>query len=158
MGKTPGHADDQPGAWLRRELSKRGYDLRYGGQSQFARDAGIHVSIVNRVINKGQGVELDVLRRIGRALNYNLGEMLILSGQAERDELPVRPPEGLEDAPPPEPDTNPYTDPIERQLWEVTGLDEGDRHMLVRVFRAVRQNGAVEERPAAEVWQIRRPS
>jgi transcriptional regulator with XRE-family HTH domain len=140
VGKTPG----QLGDWLRRELTSRGYNLLHGGQSQFAREAGIHVSIVNRVINKGQGVENDVLRRIGAALGYSFGDMLVVSGQATRDELPVRPPEELEDVPPPEEDSNPYTDPNERAIWNLD-LPESLRRQIIKYLRVLIQMEAEED-------------
>ncbi|MFI6793615.1 hypothetical protein ACIBG4_40425 [Nonomuraea sp. NPDC050383] len=157
VGKTAG----QLGAWLRRELTRRGYDLAKGGQSQFAREADVHVSIINRVLNKGQGVEIDVLRRIGKPLGYNVGEMLVLAGSAERDELPIRPSEELENAPQPEPepDTNPYSDPYERQIWEMDGLSPFVREsLIVALHSAVRFEQQKDERPDAEVRQFRRPS
>ncbi|MCP2350680.1 hypothetical protein [Nonomuraea roseoviolacea] len=157
VGKMAG----QLGAWLRQELTRRGYDLAKGGQSQFAREADVHVSIINRVVNKGQGVEIDVLRRIGRALGFNVGEMLVLAGQVERDELPVRPPEELEEAshPEPAPDTNPYSDPYERQVWEMEELSEFVRRsMIVAMQSAIRMEEEEDKRPNADVRQFRRPS
>lgn len=97
------------------------------------------VSSVNRVLKKGAGVENAILRRIGKALGYSFGEMLVLSGQAERDELPVRPPEMLEEAPPPEPDTNPFSDPYERQIWEWDKLSEDVRRYLIITLRTALQ-------------------
>ena len=155
VGKSAG----QPGDWLRQELTRRGYDPKYGGQSQFARAAGMHVSIVNRAL-QGKGVTLDVLRRMGRALGYNLGDMLVLSGMAEREELPVRPPEELEDAPSPEPDESPYTDERERQIW-AWNLPQDVREQVVLVLRALIQHREEkDERPDAEVHDLRsrRPS
>lgn len=147
----------QPGDWLRQELIKRNYDPRHGGQSQFARAADMHVSIINRAL-QGKGVTLDVLRRMGKALGYGLGEMLVLSGQADRDELPVRPPQDLEDAPSPEPDTNPYTDPQERQIWEIAGLDDGLKRQLIGFLVVMRGAEDEAETPAASVTRLRRPS
>ncbi|MFB4275820.1 hypothetical protein ACBJ59_11045 [Nonomuraea sp. MTCD27] len=151
MGKTAG----QPGDWLRQELTRRGYDLRYGGQSQFAREADMHVSIVNRAL-QGKGVTLDVLRRMGKALGYNVGEMLVISGQVERDELPIRPPEELEDTPSPEPDTNPYTDPQERQIWAIDGLSDDLKRMLITFLKTMRADVGADEEPAARVTELRR--
>jgi hypothetical protein len=151
VGKTAG----QLGVWLRQELIRRGYDLQRGGQSRFARESDIHVSIINRVINRGQGVETDVLRRIGAALGYNLGEMLVLAGIAERSELPVRSPQEVEEAPPAEPDTNPYTDRYERQIWEMDGLSESVRWQVIRYLRfAIEGEHQKDARPDASVHQI----
>lgn len=157
VGKTPGQTEDQPGDWLRREMLRRGYDPRYGGQSQFARDSDTHVSIINRAL-KGTPVSLDVLRRMGKAFGRSLGDMLVLSGTATRDELPARPPEELEDAPPPEPDTNPYDDPAERHIWDIPELDDDLKRIMIRFLRTMRASDPAEEQPAAEVRQLRRPS
>lgn len=86
VGKTPGRL----GVWLRRELTERGYDLQRGGQSQFARKADIHVSIISRVLNEDRGLEIDPLRRVGRALGYTLGEMLVHASAASAAELRLR--------------------------------------------------------------------
>lgn len=86
VSKSPG----QFGLWLREELTRRGYQER-GGLSQFARKAGVHLSIISRVVNEGRAPEIDALRRIGKALGYSLGEMLIFAGIATAEELPVRP-------------------------------------------------------------------
>jgi transcriptional regulator with XRE-family HTH domain len=148
VGKTPGRL----GVWLRSELTKRRYDLERGGQSRFAREADIHPSMVNRILSEDRGAEVDVLRRIGKALGYNLGEMLLHAGMAERDELPPRSADELTAT-----SDNPYTDPQERAIWQVSGLDEDTRRMLIRLVRTIRSED-VDERPSAEVRQLRRPS
>lgn len=148
VGKTAG----QLGVWLRDELTQRGYDLARGGQSRFARETGIHVSVLNRVLNGDRGVEIDALRRMGGALGYSLGEMLIHAGLAERGELPVRPPEDMPAAPQ-------YADLQEQQIWEIEGLAALERRMLINFLRALRAEEAAEdERPSASVQQLRRPS
>ena len=86
VGKTP----VQFGDWLRRELTSRDYDPQRGGQSKFAREAGIDVSIINRVLRTERVPEVDALRRIGAALGYSLGEMLVFANLATSEELPVR--------------------------------------------------------------------
>lgn len=152
VGKNAG----QPGDWLRQELTRRGYDLRYGGQSQFARDADMHVSIINRAL-KGTPVSLDVLRRMGRPLGYSLGDMLVLSGTATRDELPARPREALEDAPEPELDDSPFIDPHERQIWAWDDLPESARRQVIIALRSVIKFQEEEDRrPDADVHPIRR--
>lgn len=118
----------------------------------------MHVSIINRAL-QGNSVSLDVLRRMGKALGLNLGEMLVLSGTAERDELPPRPPEDLEDAPPPEPDPSPYVDPHERQVWEWGDLSELVRRQVIIALRsAIQFEEEEDERPDADVRPLRRPS
>lgn len=149
VGKTPGRL----GVWLHEELTKRGYDLKFRGQSQFAREAGIAASIVNRILNEDRGAENDILRKIGRALGYSFGEMLLFSGQAERDELFIRSPEDLKAT-----SDNPYTDDTERQIWTLSGLNDGDKKMLIRLVRTIRSEDDVDEQPAAQVHQLRKPS
>ena len=150
VGKTPGRL----GSWLHDELTKRGYDLKFRGQSQFAREAGIAASIVNRILNEDRGAENEILRKIGRALGYSLGEMLIFSGQAERDELFVRSPDELQAT-----SDNPYTDPQERQIWQIAGLSDEAKRLLIGLVRTMRSEGSVEdEKPGATVHQLRRPS
>lgn len=130
---------------------KRGYDLAKGGQSRFAREAGIAPSIVNRVLNEERGAEVDVLRRMGKALGYNVGEMLVFAGMVERDELPVRSSEDLEAV-----SDNPYVDPNERQIWQIRGLSEFIRRQLIYVVRAgIKSEADEHSRPSADVHQIR---
>lgn len=158
MGKTAGQNDDQPGGWLRRELIKRRYDLQYGGQSQFARDAGMHVSIINRAL-KGNAVSVDVLRRMGKVLKLSLADMMVLSGMAERDELFARPPGELEEAPLPEPDTSRYKDPHERQIWAWDDLPEDVREQVIIALRAsIQHREEKDDRPDADVRPLRRHS
>ena len=148
VGKTAG----QLGAWLREELTRRDYDLQRGGQSRFARETDVHVSVLNRVLNEGRGVEIDALRRIGNALGYSLGEMLIFAGLADRDELPVRSLDEMPSAPQ-------YADSQEQQVWEINGLTAQERRMLINFLRALRSEDEVEDaRPSASVQQLRRPS
>jgi hypothetical protein len=136
------------GVWLRQELTRRGYDLAKGGQSKFAREADIHPSMVNR------GAEIDVLRRMGRALGYTLGEMLINAGLADHDELPARSPDELQASA-----DNPYTDPRERQIWAWRELPERVRRQIILVLRAAVQSEAEEDRrPDADVKQFRKSS
>lgn len=85
MGKVPG----QFGLWLRDELTQRGFNER-GGATRFAREAGVDVSIVSRVLNEGRAPQIEALRSFGRVLGYTLGEMLVFAGVATADELPVR--------------------------------------------------------------------
>ncbi|MFI7468215.1 hypothetical protein [Nonomuraea sp. NPDC049646] len=150
VGKTPGRL----GRWLHDELTKRGYDLKFRGQSQFAREAGIAASIVNRILNEDRGAENEILRKIGRALGYTLGEMLIFSGQAEREELSVRSPDDLQAE-----SDNPYTDVTERQIWALTGLEDEHKKMLIRLVRTIRSEDDAEDgQSGSTVRQLRRPS
>lgn len=132
------NASGQLGTWLRQEMLKRGYDPRRGGQSRLAREAGVAASSINRALNQGYGVENDVLRRLGKALGYSFGEMLVFAGEASREELPVRPPEELvpEEPLPSVPDDNPFTHPHERQIWEWEDLPEVVRKHVIVSLRA----------------------
>jgi transcriptional regulator with XRE-family HTH domain len=150
VGKTPGRL----GVWLHEELTKRGYDLKFRGQSQFAREAGVAASIVNRILNEDRGAENSILKKIGQALGYSFGEMLLFSGQAERDDLFVRPPDELQAT-----SDNPYTDGTERQIWMLPGLEDGDKKMFIRLVRTIRsEGGAEDEKQGAKVHQLRKPS
>ncbi|WP_214103159.1 helix-turn-helix domain-containing protein [Acrocarpospora catenulata] len=86
MGNNAG----QFGAWLREQLTERGYLLERGGQTRFATEAGIGVSVLSRTLSGDRVPEIDALRGIGRVLGYGLGEMLVIAGVATADELPVR--------------------------------------------------------------------
>ncbi|MFC4122092.1 hypothetical protein [Nonomuraea zeae] len=109
------------------------------------------MSVLNRVLNEGRGVEIDGLRRMGKALGYSLGEMLIFAGQAEPDELPARPLEP--------PQTTPqYANPQEQKIWEIEGIEDGHKKTLIRMLRALRADDDADERPAARVTELRRPS
>ena len=74
------------GDWLRRELSRRGL-LEHGELSRLARDADLKLSVLSRAIDEGRPPEGDTLRRIGKVLGYSLGDMLVLAGIAEPEEL-----------------------------------------------------------------------
>lgn len=85
MSKPPG----QFAEWLREKLAERGY-LERGGQTAFARQAGIHLSILSRALNEDRVPEIEALRAMGRVLGYTLGEMMIAAGVAGPEEMPTR--------------------------------------------------------------------
>nr|SAP16304.1 hypothetical protein BN4615_P10967 [Nonomuraea gerenzanensis] len=147
MGKTPGRL----GLWLREELTQRGYNLEFRGQSRFAQEAGVAASIINRILHEDRGATNDVLRRIGKALGYTLGEVLELSGLATREDLALRPRDELQamaDAP--------YTDPHERQIWAWTDLPEDVREQVVIALRATLMHREQKsDRSDADVHPIR---
>lgn len=154
VSKTPG----QLGLWLRRELTNRGYDLQRGGQSKFARETGVHVSILSRVLNEDRGVEIDALRRMGAKLGYSLGEMLVFAGLATVDELPARTTKQIETAQP-TPKLEPaYEDDSEQHLWETPGLSASQRRQLIGHMQAMRraEESPGREQPQAEVRELRR--
>lgn len=131
------------GEWLRQELTRRGYDLRYGGQSQFSRDAGIHVSIVSRAL-KGVPVSLDVLRRMADPLGYTLGDMLILSGTASRGELTFSLPEEVPSGgsqPVTAADLDAMADRVERQVTDATAATLAKLDAVLAALQARDVNG-----------------
>lgn len=80
--------------WLRKEMRRRGWEpdgTRSGGRTALAAQSGVHISVISRALNEGRTPDLDSLRLLGQAFGYNLGEMLVFAGRAERDELPVSP-------------------------------------------------------------------
>lgn len=166
-------SNDQPdklSQWLRAELERHGYDLhgpRAGGMTAFARDVGITLGSVSRIL-KGEKrtPELDTLRKIGKIFGYSLGEMLIFAGMAAEDELPVRPAERQEaERPSPRPR---YEDAAEQRIWEIPEIPETMREQLVVMLRAMRAAATLptsprashEKRslPAAEVRELRQRS
>ncbi|NUR83274.1 MAG: helix-turn-helix transcriptional regulator, partial [Nonomuraea sp.] len=68
--------------WLKTELAARGFH-EWGGMSAFARQCGVHASVVSRALNGRAVPEIDVLRRFGHVLGRTLGEMLVAAGVAE---------------------------------------------------------------------------
>lgn len=77
------------GTWLREEMIKRGYELegpRPGGRSRLAKEAGVDLSIVSRILNENRVPEIKALRAIGTTLGYSLGEMMMHAGIAGPDE------------------------------------------------------------------------
>lgn len=76
--------------WLSEEMPRKGYPLegpRAGGITRLADDAGISRAAMSRIVN-GQGEPSpDSLRRIGKVLGYNLGQMMIFAGLASEEEI-----------------------------------------------------------------------
>jgi transcriptional regulator with XRE-family HTH domain len=131
VSKTPA----QFGAWLRSQLDAAGFTER-GGLSDFGRKSGVSVSNLSRIINDDRIPEIEVLRRIGRALGYSLGEMMVVAGVATEDELPVRPAADREAAPvKPKPL---YDDPGLQRLWEIEELPETERIHAITLIEALR--------------------
>lgn len=156
VGKTPGQPQEknpgQLGRWLRDELEKRGYDLSRG-QSAFAREVGVVPSIINRILNEDRTAEIDILRRIGRPLGYSVVEMLIFAGLIERGEATVRSSEQLQVV-----SDNPYRDPQERAIWEIDGIDDELKHIMIRFMRTMRERDRKADEAPSTVTELRRPS
>lgn len=87
-----GTEEDKPfGVWLRREMQRRGYDLegpRAGGRTRLAKETGLSLSIISRILNDNRVPEIKALRSIGATLGYPLSEMLIHAGIITTDDLP----------------------------------------------------------------------
>jgi transcriptional regulator with XRE-family HTH domain len=84
-------ADDTAfGAWLRREMPRRGYPLegpRAGGKSRLADDARISRASMSRLVDGSSDPSLDALRKIGAVFRIPLGEMLVHADMAEPGEI-----------------------------------------------------------------------
>lgn len=76
-------------AWIREQLTARGYDLglRGGGQRRFADKSGISAATVSRML-RGQGAtDTRVLGMLAEALGVPLGEVLVRAGVLSPSEL-----------------------------------------------------------------------
>lgn len=84
-------ADDTAfGAWLRREMPRRGYPLeghRAGGKSRLADDADLSRASMSRIVDGLAEPSLDTLRKIGGVFGIPLGEMLVHANMAEPGEV-----------------------------------------------------------------------
>lgn len=146
-----GTEKDKPlfGAWLRREMERRGYETegpRAGGRTRLASETGISLSVISRILIDNRIPEIKALRAIGELFGYSLGEMLVYAGLADSDELstsvivgPATSPSG--DAPtvdiPPEVDLESAPD-WERHLWLTPGLTLHERRMAILFLRLSR--------------------
>ncbi|MFF3665377.1 helix-turn-helix domain-containing protein [Microtetraspora malaysiensis] len=143
MGKSADQEPDTPfGKWLRAEFDRRGYGER-GGQTRFAKESGVHISVIYRLVaGQGRTPELDVLRRIGRTLGYTLAEMLVAADLAASDELSFPDRSGEETTPLQAPKAPPrYDNPAMQHIWEIPDddLDDDQRGALVQMYRAIRR-------------------
>lgn len=89
--KSPNVADQESfGAWLRREMTARGYDVdspRGGGRTTLAAESGVSISIISRILTGERAAEVDTLRKIGRVLGYDIIQMMIHAGLIEYTEV-----------------------------------------------------------------------
>lgn len=89
-----GTEKDRPfGVWLRREMQQRGYELegpRAGGRTRLARETGLSLSIISRILNENRVPEVKALRTIGAALGISITEMLVHAGVLNTDDLPAQ--------------------------------------------------------------------
>lgn len=112
-------------AWLRDQLTVRGYNLsaRGGGQRRFAKDSGITPSTVSRVLSGEGSTDTRTLERIATALNLSLAEVMVRAGvltpadlQAVTHRDPTRPPMTPDEAA----DELGITDPHARRVFTAT--------------------------------------
>lgn len=76
-------------AWLRDQLTVRGYDLglRGGGQRQFSEASGISRATVSRMLGGQGATDTRVLGLLAEALRVPLGEVLVRAGILTPGEL-----------------------------------------------------------------------
>lgn len=86
-----GTEEDKPfGVWLRREMERRGYELegpRAGGRTRLAKETGLNLSIISRILGENRVPEVKALRRIAAVLAIPLTEMLVHAGVLEPDDV-----------------------------------------------------------------------
>ncbi|MFD7107715.1 XRE family transcriptional regulator [Streptomyces celluloflavus] len=76
-------------AWLRDQLTRRGYDLssRGGGQTRFAEHSGIGRATINRILHSHGATDTRILALLADALHLPLGEVLVRAGILTEAEL-----------------------------------------------------------------------
>lgn len=76
-------------AWLREQLTRRGYDLgiRGGGQTRFAQDSGIGRATVSRMLAGDGATDTRTLTLVAQTLNVPLTHVLIKAGILDENEL-----------------------------------------------------------------------
>ncbi|KAA6215119.1 XRE family transcriptional regulator [Streptomyces albofaciens JCM 4342] len=80
---------EQFAAWLRKQLERRGYDLRPrgGGQTRFIKDSGLSAGTVSRMLSGQTTTETRTLQQLADALDLPLGEVLVAAGILSAGEL-----------------------------------------------------------------------
>lgn len=149
-----GTEKDEPplfGAWLRREMERRGYETegpRAGGRTRLANETGISLSVVSRILIDNRIPEIKALRAIGAVFGYSLGEMLVHAGLAGTDELSttviVGPVTSSSDEAPQTVAVPPEVDlegaPVwEREVWLTRGLTAHERRIIILLIRLTRE-------------------
>lgn len=80
-------------AWLRDLMERRGYPMdgpRAGGIAKLAIDSGVSQPSISRIFNaEGYSPSVETLRALAPVLGVSLREMMIRSGRATEDELPI---------------------------------------------------------------------
>ncbi|MBO0652032.1 helix-turn-helix domain-containing protein [Streptomyces triculaminicus] len=78
--------------WVEHLMRERGYDIdspRGGGRSRLAEDAGVHRAAVTRLLQRRSLPDLETMRALARVLGVGLRDMLIESGKASAEDLPL---------------------------------------------------------------------
>lgn len=79
-------------AWLRDRAMAAGYDLsgpRAGGRTRLSFHTGISLSQIARVLSGNNRPDIDTQRRLAKALNIPIREMLIRSRTLSEEDLPA---------------------------------------------------------------------
>ncbi|MES9554817.1 MULTISPECIES: helix-turn-helix domain-containing protein [unclassified Streptomyces] len=77
-------------AWLRNQLTQRGYDLstRGGGQKAFAERSGISRSTISRMLSgDAESTDIRVLEKLAEALGVPLPAVLVAAGVLTAEEV-----------------------------------------------------------------------
>lgn len=86
-----GTEEDKPfGVWLRREMERRGYELegpRAGGRTRLAKETGLNLSIISRILGENRVPEVKALRAIASVLAIPITDMLVHAGVLEPDDV-----------------------------------------------------------------------
>ncbi|CAL9530605.1 helix-turn-helix domain-containing protein [Streptomyces sp. enrichment culture] len=119
-------------AWVEDLMRARGYDIdspRGGGKSRIADEAGVHRAAVTRMLQRQSMPDLETTRRLARALDVPVREMLIRSGRLTAEEL-ADPHDYLTTAPS-GPERRHRVTPAE--VAELLGVPADRREVFVRV-------------------------
>jgi len=161
-----GTEEDIPfGVWLHRQMKMRGYEMdgpRAGGRTRLAKETGINLSIISRILNDNRVPEIKALRAIGDAFGYSLGEMMVHARVAGPEEITsgltapgtmlhsgrevpqpaaVELPPGLSLQDLPE---------DERRVWLLPGFTAEERGMMVAAVRYIRDPSSTPN--LEELW------
>ncbi|MFI9153780.1 helix-turn-helix domain-containing protein [Streptomyces sp. NPDC053367] len=119
-------------AWVENLMRARGYDIdspRGGGKSRIADEAGVHRAAVTRLLQRQSMPDLETTRRLARALDVPVREMLIRSGRLTAEEL-ADPHDYLT---PPAPSPEYGRRPTPEEVAELLGVPADRREMFVRI-------------------------
>lgn len=139
------------GHWLRREMKRRGYETegpRAGGRTRLAKETGISLSVISRILIDNRVPETKALRAIGETFGYSLGEMMVHAGVANPGELGTQvivAPEGTPTGPrdsieiPPDVDLSTVQE-WQRRIWLMPDLTVDERRIAIQLIRLYRDD------------------